>query len=60
VELLWYNNYMKKTNCKTCGKEYSPMCDYMQGRCPYHPAVVDVSLLKIRFKNLLNFFKGKK
>jgi len=51
---------MKKTNCKTCGKEYSPMCDYMQGRCPYHPAVVDVSLLKIRFKNLLNFFKGKK
>lgn len=23
--------------CKTCGKEYSPDCDYNQGRCPGHP-----------------------
>ena len=22
--------------CKTCGKEYSPSCDFNQGRCPGH------------------------
>ena len=27
-------------NCKTCGKEYSPTCDYQQGRCPNHPAMI--------------------
>ena len=22
--------------CETCNKEYSPDCDYKQGRCPNH------------------------
>ena len=50
----------KKIDCTTCGKEYTPMCDFMQGRCPHHPALIDVSAIKTRFINLLNFFKGNK
>jgi len=23
--------------CKTCRQEYSPSCDWNQGRCPNHP-----------------------
>ena len=49
----------KKIDCKTCGQEYSPMCDYLQGRCPYHPAMFDMSIVKTRFTNLINFLKGK-
>jgi hypothetical protein len=49
----------KKIDCKTCGREYSPMCDYMQGRCPYHPAMLSADRFKTRFTNLINFFKGK-
>jgi hypothetical protein len=49
----------KKINCQTCHREYTPMCDYMQGRCPYHPAMFNLSEAKIRFTNLINFFKGK-
>lgn len=48
-----------KTDCKTCGKEYTPMCDYLQGRCPYHPALINLNKVKTRFINLINFFKGK-
>lgn len=29
-------------NCKTCGKEYSPTCDYNQGRCPNHPPMLNI------------------
>lgn len=28
--------------CKVCNKEYSPECDYNQGRCPYHPPLLNV------------------
>jgi hypothetical protein len=49
----------EKINCKTCGRKYTPICDYMQGRCPYHPAMIDISAVKTRFTNLINFFKGK-
>jgi hypothetical protein len=49
-----------KTDCKTCGKEYTPMCDYLQGRCPHHPALINLSTVKTRFINLINFFKGKR
>lgn len=49
----------KKIDCRTCGHEYTPMCDYMQGRCPYHPARIKLSAVKTRFQNLINFFKGK-
>jgi hypothetical protein len=27
--------------CNVCKKDYSPTCDYNQGRCPNHPAVVE-------------------
>ncbi len=50
----------QKTDCKTCGKKYTPMCDYMQGRCPYHPATIDLSTIKLRLHNLINFLIGKK
>jgi hypothetical protein len=52
----------KKIDCKICGREYSPRCDYMQGRCPHHPMMLDNILsspYKLRFYNLLKFFKGK-
>ena len=28
--------------CETCNKEYSPDCDYKQGRCPYHPPLLNI------------------
>lgn len=27
--------------CKTCNKEYSPSCDWQQGRCPNHKPLID-------------------
>ena len=51
--------------CEICGKEYSPDCDYRQGRCPHRPPLLDSILLdnyKARYYNLYNslkhFFKG--
>ena len=29
-------------NCTICNKEYSPLCDYKQGRCPHHPPVIRI------------------
>lgn len=28
--------------CNTCNKEYSPECDYKQGRCPHHPPMLNI------------------
>jgi hypothetical protein len=28
--------------CTACGKEYSPDCDYKQGRCPHHPPLLNI------------------
>ena len=28
--------------CKTCNKEYTPECDYKQGRCPHHPPILSI------------------
>lgn len=28
--------------CKVCNKEYSPECDYQQGRCPHHPPMLNI------------------
>ena len=28
--------------CTACGKEYSPECDYKQGRCPHHPPMINI------------------
>ena len=49
----------QKIDCRTCGREYTPMCDYLQGRCPYHPAMLEATVVKTRIQNLINFFKGK-
>ena len=48
-------------DCKTCGKEYSSACDYRQGRCPHHPALIDEIMLdnyKARYYNLINSIKN--
>jgi hypothetical protein len=29
-------------NCTVCNKEYSPLCDYKQGRCPHHPPMINI------------------
>jgi hypothetical protein len=52
--------HTKKIDCSTCGKEYTPMCDYMQGRCPYHPALLSTAAVKTRIRNIINFLKGNK
>jgi hypothetical protein len=52
----------KPPRCSLCKKEYTPMCDFLQGRCPHHPSMLDKILSnpqKSRFYNLLKFFKGK-
>jgi hypothetical protein len=28
--------------CKVCRKEYTPECDYNQGRCPHHPPLINI------------------
>ncbi len=28
--------------CNTCNKEYSPECEYNQGRCPHHPPMLNI------------------
>ena len=28
--------------CKTCRQEYTPECDYNQGRCPHHPPMINI------------------
>lgn len=30
------------TKCKTCNKDYTPECDYNQGRCPHHPPMFNI------------------
>jgi len=30
------------TKCKICRKEYTPDCDYKQGRCPHHPPMIEI------------------
>ena len=30
------------TKCNTCRKEYTPDCDYNQGRCPHHKPMIDI------------------
>ena len=28
--------------CKVCRQEYSPNCDYNQGRCPHHKPMIEI------------------
>ena len=30
------------TKCNICRKDYSPDCDYNQGRCPHHPPMIEI------------------
>ena len=50
----------KPPRCSLCKQTYTPMCDYMQGRCPHHPAIINIALSKevrTRFQNIFKFFK---
>jgi len=38
--------------CNVCNKEYKPSCDYNQGRCPHHPALINISAIKEALKKL--------
>jgi len=42
--------------CFTCKKEYTPACDWQQGRCPHHPPMIDIHWL--RFYNLITLIKN--
>lgn len=33
---------MAEKHCDVCNKEYSPDCDYRQGRCPHHEPMVKI------------------
>jgi hypothetical protein len=50
----------KPPRCSICRHEYTPTCDFMQGRCPHHPAMISTKVVKTRIQNLINFFKGNK
>jgi len=50
----------KPPRCSLCKQEYTPMCDFMQGRCPHHPSMISPRVVTTRIQNLINFFKGKK
>lgn len=28
--------------CSVCNQEYSPKCDFNQGRCPHHPPLLNI------------------
>lgn len=46
--------------CNVCNQPYSPRCDYRQGRCPHHPAMIENILdnnHKARFYNLYHALK---
>jgi len=44
------------THCNTCNKEYSPDCDYRQGRCPGHMPMINPHAF--RFYNLFQAIKS--
>ena len=53
----------KPPRCSLCKHEYSPTCDFMQGRCPHHPAMISTQAVRTRFNRfnrIIKFFKGTK
>ena len=32
----------KAIKCAVCRKDYTPECNYNQGRCPHHPAMLNI------------------
>lgn len=49
----------KPPRCSLCKQEYTPMCDFMQGRCPHHPSTISTKKIQTRLSNLIKFFKRK-
>jgi len=49
-------------NCNTCHKEYSPVCDYNQGRCPLHPPYINPHSMRFYnlFKSIKEFFSRER
>lgn len=48
-------------NCTVCNKQYSPDCDYNQGRCPHHPPMIEQIIgdpYKARYYNLVQSLKN--
>jgi len=43
----------EKIDCKTCGQEYTPACDYRQGRCPHHPPLFKGNIMNHRNVSLV-------
>lgn len=41
--------------CSTCKQDYSPSCDWQQGRCPHHPPIINSH--SMRFYNLIKAIK---
>ena len=50
----------KPPRCSICRQTYTPTCDWRQGRCPHHPAMISIGKVQTRFNNLIKFFKGNK
>lgn len=47
-------------HCNICDQEYTVSCDYQQGRCPHHPALIALdNHPKRRLLDLYNFLTGK-
>ena len=32
----------KAIKCAVCSKDYTPECDFNQGRCPHHPPMLNI------------------
>ena len=40
TRLLLWSHYVDK--CNTCHNQYSPTCDWNQGRCPHRKPMIDI------------------
>ncbi len=48
--------YMKDDKCSICGEQYTPSCDWNQGRCPHHLPML--TNYHFRYYNLWQTIKG--
>lgn len=35
-----HSSAAQEIKCRVCHKEYTPKCDFQQGRCPHHPPII--------------------
>lgn len=50
----------KQPKCSICRQEIKTNCDWMQGRCPHRPNLINQIMskpAKKRLQNLIDFFK---